>query len=276
MAAVAILGATAFLTTRRWPAILAAALSYAALVAPNLGAIVYDLMLVSDRYSYLATMPLFVVVGAGLVRWLTVSQRPWTIALVISLLGWGLVGVCIVLTRTQCTTWRNSETLVAHGLRVGSGRDGLLESNFGLDLLAMGRVDDGMAHLFKAIRVDPADPDVHENVGITLLKRGELDGAIVHLAEAVRLAPHRFDLRHHLGLALAQRGRLKEAAEELATTVRLRRDKAQVYISYGDVLTALGRYDEAALQYGEAVRLEPGNPSAVHGLNELQRPGKKP
>jgi cytochrome c-type biogenesis protein CcmH/NrfG len=270
------LGAVAYLLRRRWPSILTAALSYATLLAPNLGLVWYDLMLVAERYSYLATMPLFVLAAGGLVRWVAVSRRPRTLALVIGATGCGLVGILAALTWAQCATWRDSETLVAHGLRVGSGRDGLLESNFGLDLLAMSRVEEGMVHLARAIRIDPGDPDVHESLGVIPMQRGNLADAIVQLAEAVRIAPSRFDLRHHLGLALARQGRLDESAEQLAVTVRLRPEKAQVHISFGDVLTALGRRDEAAAQYAEALRLDPGNPSALGGSVKLPNGGKKP
>lgn len=276
LAAVGALGVIAYLQRRRWPLILAAALSYAALLAPNLGLVSYDLMLVADRYSYLATMPLFVLVAGGLVRWVAVSRRPRTLALMIAATGLGLIAIWFVLTSAQCATWRNSETLVTNGLRIGSGRDGLLESNFGLDLLAVGRADEGMIHLLRAIRIDPTDPEVHENLGVVLVRKGELDSAIVELSEAVRLAPYRFDLRHHLGRALAMRGRLEESVEQLAETVRLRRENPQVHISLGDVLIKLGRHDEAAAQYAEALRLDPHNLNAHRGLVELSGRGAKP
>jgi tetratricopeptide (TPR) repeat protein len=276
LAAVGTLGVIAYLLRRRWPSILAAALSYSALVAPNLGIVSYDLMLVAERYSYLATMPLFVLAAGVLVRWVAVSRRPRTLTLMIGAMGCGLIAIWVVLTWAQCATWRDSETLVAHGLRVGSGRDGLLESNFGLDLLAVGHVADGMIHLARAIRIDPTDPDVHENLGIILMEKGHLGGAIVQLAEAVRLAPYRFDLRHHLGLALARRGRLDESAEQLAEAVRLRPEKARVHISFGDVLTTLGRRNEAAAQYAEALHLDPANSGALRSLVELPSRGTNP
>jgi len=276
LAAVGALGVIACLLRRRWPSILAAVLSYAALLAPNLGIVSYDLMLVAERYSYLATMPLFVLAAGALISWVAVSRRPRTLALMIGATGWGLIAIWIELTWAQCATWRDSQTLVAHGLRVGSGRDGLLESNFGLDVLAMGRVDEGMVHLFQAIRIDPTDADVHENHGIILVKAGKLDGAIVEFAEAVRLAPYRFDLRHHLGTALARRGRLDDSAEQLALAVRLRPEKAQLHVSLGDVRAKQGRRDLAAAQYAEALCLDSGNPGALRGLAELSSGGTRP
>ena len=173
---------------------------------PSLGLVSYDLMLVADRSSYLATMPLFVLAAGGLARWVVVSPMAKGSSPGIVAAGLGLIVVLSAMSRAQCRTWRDSETLVAHALRVGSGRDGLLVSNFGLDLIASGRDAAGMAQLRKAIQIDPADPDAQENLGIALAERGDTAGAIVQLAEAVRLAPDRSDFRYHLGLALSGTG----------------------------------------------------------------------
>jgi Flp pilus assembly protein TadD len=273
LAAVAAFALVAALGRRR-PAVPAAALSYAVLLAPNLGLVSYDLMLVADRYAYLATMPLFVLLAGGLARWATACRRPGPVVLAVVVAGLGLVGVLTASSWTQCRTWRDSETLVAHGLRVGSGRDALLESNFGVELFVRGRVARAMVHLRNAVRRDPADADARENLGDALARRGDLDGAIVQFVEAVRLAPDRFDLRHNLGLALTARGRLDDAAEQLAAAVRSRPDSARIHVSLGGVLAALGRRDEAAAQYAEALRLAPGLPDAVRGLGQLRRPGR--
>ncbi len=275
LAIVAALGIAALLLRRRGPAIIAALLSYAAMLVPNLGLVSYDLMLVADRYAYLATMPLFVLAAGGSVRMVTVSRWPRALALAIVAIGLGLVVHWSAMSRAQCRTWRDSETLVAHALRVGSGRDSLLVSHHGLDLLAAGRVREAMAHLQMAIRIDPADPDAWENLGIALVKRGEIERAITVFAEAVRLAPDRFDLHHYLGRTLFYKGRLKQAAEQFAAAVRLRPDRAQLRAALGEAFAALGRRDEAAVQFTEALRLHPDDPGARSGLAELRRRGER-
>jgi tetratricopeptide (TPR) repeat protein len=276
LAAVAIVGVTAYFARRRWPAILAALLAYASLLAPTLGLVWYDLMLVADRHAYLATPPLFVLAAGWLVQRVADSRRPRALALV--LVSAGLVASA-VLARSSwalCRTWRDSDTLVAHGLKAGSGRDALLESYHGLDLVFSGRMAEGMAHLRQAIQLDPADPDPHENLGVMLSRRGDLPGAIAHFAEAARLAPDRFDLRHHLGLALALQGRFDEAAGELAVAVRLRPGHAQAHVSFGDVLVALKRPEEATAQFAQALRLDPDHPGARRGLEQLNRGSSGP
>ncbi len=271
LVAVAAVAALALALRRRHPAIPAALLSYAALLAPNVGLVSSDLMLVADRYSYLATMPLFVLAAGGLARGVVGSRWPRLVALGIVAMGLGLVVAWSAMSRVQCRTWRDSETLVAHGLKVGSGRDALLVSNYGLDLIASRRFAAGMAQLRKAIAIDPADADARENLGVTLFQRGDLAGAIVQLGEAVRLAPGRFEFRYLLGVALARSGRLDDAAEQLATAVQLRPDRAQLHVALGDVLAALRRRKEAATQFTEALRLDPEHPGAHRGLAELER-----
>src|SRR5262249_22228903 len=154
---------------RRRPAIPAAVIAYANLLSPNLGLVSYDLMLVADRYAYLATMPFFVLVAGWLAHRVAVTRRPRTVTLAIVATGLGLVGILAALTWAQCRTWRDSETLVAHARRIGSGRDALLESNFGFDLVSTGRVEEGIAHLRAGVLLDPADADVRELFGIVLV-----------------------------------------------------------------------------------------------------------
>ena len=271
LAGVAAVAIAAFFLGRRRAAIPAALLAYAAILVPNLGLVSYDLMLVADRYAYLSTMPLFVLAAGGSVRMVAVSRRPRALALTVLTAGLGLVVIWSAMSRAQCRTWRDSDTLVAHALTVGSGRDALVVSHHGLDFLGAGRVREGMAQLRMAVRIDPGDPEVRENLGIAMVERGDVAGAIAHLAEAVRLAPDRFDYRHHLGRALFYSGRLEEAAEQLTTALRLGPDRAQLHASLGAVLAALHRRDEAALQFSEALRLDPGHPGACAGLAELRR-----
>jgi protein O-mannosyl-transferase len=276
LAVVAALGIIAYSLRRRWPAIPAALLSYAILLAPNLGLVQYGLALVADRYAYLATMPLFVIAAGWLVRRIVVSPRPAALAGVILVIGLGLVQILSALSWAQCRTWRDSETLWSHALRVGSGRDAVLESNIGIELFNAGRIEEGMARLRNAVRIDPADAEAQGNLGLVLFLRGDVSAAITPLAEAVRLSPDRADLRCLLGRALAQQGWLGEAAEQLAEAVRLRPDNAEAHVSLGNVLAALHRRDEAVAEFTRALLLVPGHEGAWRGLEKLRDAGRNP
>ena len=275
LAAVAIVAAVAYAMRRRWRGIPAAPCScYAVLLAPNLGLVQYGLMLVADRYAYIATMPLFVVSGPALIRWVAASGRPTTVAASIVAAGLPLVAGLTSMSWSQCRTWRDSETLWAAALRVNSGHDAILESNLGIELYDVGRTVEGMAHLRRAVEIDPADADARENLGIALLKQGDTSPAIAYLAEAVRLAPSRFEFRHHLGLALAGHGRLIEALEQLGEAARLHPRSADVHASIGEVFVDLRRRDDAIAEFTEAIRLVPNHRGAWQGLEKLRIRGR--
>ncbi len=177
-------------------------------------------MLVADRYSYVATMPLHVLAAAGLAGAMAASRRPKAVAMAVCTAGLGLVGVLTALSWAQCQTWRDSNTLRAHALRIGTGRDAVLESDLGVELVLAGHIKEGFAHLHKAIQIDPNDADVRGNLGVALLKQGDAKGAIAQFASAARLEPNRFEPHYDLGMLLLETGQLKEAGYQLLEAVR--------------------------------------------------------
>jgi Flp pilus assembly protein TadD len=182
----------------------------------------------------------------------------------------GLIAILASMSRSLCRSWRDSEALWSHALRVGSGRDAVLETNIGIELYKAGHVGEGMARLRKAVSTDPSEPEARVNLGVALLKQGDESGAIASLAEAVRLAPDRPDFRHWLGQALARRGRLGEALGQLREAVRLRPGDADFHASLGNVLFQLRRRDEAIAEFSRALRIVPGHPGALAGLKALR------
>ena len=118
--------------------------------------------------------------------------------------GLVLIAVLAAMSSSLCRTWRDSEALWVHALGVGSGATALVETNLGIELYDAGRVGEGMAHLRKAVDIDPAAAEARVNLGVALLRQGDEGGAIASLAEAVQLAPGRSDYRHRLGQALAR------------------------------------------------------------------------
>jgi protein O-mannosyl-transferase len=276
LAIVMALAVAAYRLRRRRPVITAALLTYAILLAPNLGLVSYGHMLVADRYAYFATMPIFVLAAGGLARSIAVGRRPRTVALAICVAGLGLIVLLTKLSWAQCRTWRDSEALREHALRIGSGRDALLETNLGVDLLSTGRVEEGIAHMRKAIQIDPNNVEAHENLGAVYFRLGDVTGAVNQFSEAVRVAPQRFEARYRFGLALVRGNRLPEAALQLAEAVRILPDSAEAHVGLGGVLAALERRGEAANEFAEALRLDPGHEGARQSLAELMRQNQRP
>ena len=106
-----------FLFRRRWPGLLAAWASYLVILAPNSGLIRNNsFVIAADRYSYMAMLGSVMLAAAGFCGlWRTSSRWRRGAAIGIIPIGLGALLVLTAITRDQCRTWRDTETLWAHG-----------------------------------------------------------------------------------------------------------------------------------------------------------------
>ncbi|MES1166486.1 MAG: tetratricopeptide repeat protein, partial [Pseudomonadota bacterium] len=274
---------------------LAAFLFFVGTLFPALGFInVYPFIysFVADHFQYLASLGLFALAAASLVRAFTRLPR-WvgsTAAIV-------LLATLGGLTRAQSGTYRDVFTLyettiarnpgcwMAHNnLAMALSDAGRLpeaiphleaalrlrpgfaaaESNLGDDLTRSGRPAEAIPHLEHALRLQPDYAEASNNLGAALMALGRPDEGLARFAEAVRLKPDYAVAHFNLGLALASSGRPAEAIPHFATAVRLQPDYAEAQLDWGIGLSLSGHFSESVPHFEEAVRLLPGSAETHH------------
>jgi protein O-mannosyl-transferase len=181
---------------RRLPGALAAWAHSAVVVAPVSGIAHSGSQLVSDRYSYLAGLGWALLAGYGLM-WVARLRRqrrlsPWVSAV-------GAVGVVLLVGAlalsawVQSGTWRDSETL----WRWATEQDptcAMCEAILG-EAIVYGapdgrvRLDEGEAHVRRAIALRPTMPLPHYTLGTMRLARGQYADAEASLKRYIQLAP---------------------------------------------------------------------------------------
>jgi protein O-mannosyl-transferase len=197
----ALVALTAALVTlrHRFPGGLAAWAHSAAVVAPVSGIVHSGNQLVSDRYSYLAGLGFALVAGYG-VTWAAYQRRAgrlsgWvaavaTVGLVLSL------GALALGTRGQSGVWRDSETL----WRWAADQDpecARCQAILGEAIVyaadgGPARLDEGEAHVRRAIALRPSMAVSYYTLGTILLVRGQYGEAEAALSTYMRLAPGDF------------------------------------------------------------------------------------
>ena len=153
-------------------------------LAPVSGLIHAGPQLAADRFSYLPSLSLCLLPGAGVAA--ALAQPALGRVVVAAAAVW--IASLATLTWSQVQVWRDTDTLFVYTLEVA-----------------------------------PDCAWCHHQYGGSLGNRGRLEPAIVHFERAVALLPDRIVYRYHLGLALLKAGRPAPGAAASASTPWRRR-----------------------------------------------------
>jgi cytochrome c-type biogenesis protein CcmH/NrfG len=222
-------------------------------------------MFVADRYSYLATMPGFVLASAGFASLQSWGRRRRG-GLAVGVVTLGLLASLMPLTWRQCRAWRDSTAPWEHSAAVlaaalpANPTSAEAHYNLGLARYRCGRLDEAIEEFRTALRIDPESAQAWGSLGQALADSGDHEHAGSALAEAVRLDPESPDLRGSLAVVLVKQGRLDDAFLQYVEAARREPGIPDWHIGLGVVLFRQGKHDESAAELSEAVRLDPDNP----------------
>ncbi|GEM_PF-583316 len=107
--------------------------------------------------------------------------------------------------------------------------------------------------------------------GEALLERGRLDEALALLQEAVRLDPAYAPARNKLGVCYIRRGQQDLAQREFTAAVELDPQFAPAYSNMGNLHQEAGRLEEAVAAYLKALQIDPDYHIAHHNLGVVYR-----
>jgi hypothetical protein len=255
---IALVGLVAtILLRRRWPAGLAVALAYVFTLAPVSGLVHAGPQLVADRYSYLSTLGLALLLGGAVVALVMAGAvgdlRPSLVRLLL-----GVVGVWSValagLTVNQIGIWHDDRTLWEHALaidpRCGHCNKGLARYHE--------TSGDAEARFRRLLGSNQDDVDARTRLGAVLVQQRRFPEAEAELRHALRQAPDSSDALTYLGLTLLESGRAADAIPVFERAIGLAPTAALPRFGVGRALQASGRDREVQPHLEALQRLEPG------------------
>jgi hypothetical protein len=127
------------------------------------------------------------------------------------------------------------------------------------------RHEDALGAYRDGLRYDPQNSTAHFGEANALRELGRLDDAIRSLQRAVELAPAHFESRVNLGTTLGLRGRFVEAEAQYRHALKLR-DDPQIHVCVGASIGAQGRFSEEEPHYRHALTLDVNHADAQHNL----------
>ena len=253
----------------------------------------------ADRYAYVPTIGLFIIIAWGLpdllARWNHREKAPVIFA--------GLLIPLMVATGNQVDHWKDSITLFKHAISVTDNKYpdiALTHNNLGIAQEEKGRISEAITHYRTAMKIKPGfalphnnlgnvlfatkkteeaityyksalklNPDyamAHSNLGIALEEKGEFEEAIAHYREAVRLEPNLVLAHYNLGIVLKEKGELEEAISHYREAIKFKPDYDLAHINLGNALLAIRKTDEAITHYRFAIKINPNHILAHNNL----------
>lgn len=274
-----LLGASAatWLGRRRHPYLLVGWLWFAGMLVPVIGLVQVGQAGLADRYSYLPLTGLAVAMAWG-ARSLAVGRPALARAFVAGALAW--LAVLGLATRAQVRTWRDTETLFRHALRV-TERNHVAHINLAVALAGARRLEEAEAQLDEALALEPRSAVAWGLRGETRLALERPAAAGADLREALLREPGSVRWRVGLGRAQADDDPAAAAAA-LRAALALAPDDPAAHAYLAALLAGTGEAGTAIVHYRRALaaplalRAALGRPGAaqVHaGLGGLLAAG---
>ena len=252
-----IVAGIALLTKQRWPVVLAASLTYVALVLPVSGLFQAGGQAVADRFAYLPLLTVILIAGAGLV----ICWRRWPVAvgLVLALhLGW-----LAVRTSEQIPVWTNNVTMWQAVVRQDPGSR--IEYRFIAEgLTDQRRYDEALRYAEIAFALPSDEPESQQKLGQTyraiaagFIEQHRFSECLQAAQRAIELLPNDAVAHAAAGLAALKTSRYNDAARELETALRLQADLPAARFNLACAYARLDRPAEAEQELRQALAVKP-------------------
>ncbi len=217
----------------------------------------------ADRYMYLPAVGIFVLgvwlVGDQLLK--LERGRLFSIAV-----GGATVLTLVVLSFTQVTHWRDSETLFRHAVAVAP-ESPRMHNLLGRELANRGEMRGAVHHLTTAVRLRPDYVKPRNNLAVILWRSGRVDEAIGAYREILAIDPDYASAHANLALALRSQSSSAEAEKHYRRAIELEAEYVNAHVGLGELLLETGRVPEARRQLERALELSPDHAGARKALN---------
>jgi tetratricopeptide (TPR) repeat protein len=234
----------------------------------------------ADRYAYLSFIGLFIMVCWGVLGW--ARQRHISSAALAAVGTVALVALA-VMTHRQLAYWDNNVKLWSHAVAV-TRNNYMAEDHLGGALLADGHFELAMPHFYRAVAINPDDPDSNLNIGGYQQQQRNFPQAITYYNQVISAtrgsvllnAVVRAKAFDNMGYLYRELGDLPRARESFEAAVSADPQFAKAWIGLGLVNQKSGNLGAAIQAYSQAMKLQPSDWGYLLLARALEQGGDNP
>jgi tetratricopeptide (TPR) repeat protein len=139
----------------------------------------------------------------------------------------------------------------------------------GVSLAALGRTEDGIAELRRAVKLNAQAPSYYANLGEILRQAGKIDEAADVLEKAVKLDPNNAQALNNLGIIRYERKEFGDAVDYYRKALAINPNMTEALNNLGNALRMTGDIEGAVEAYQEALTQRAVYPEAYNNLGTL-------
>jgi hypothetical protein len=270
--AVVILALITLAAWRQWrhrPYLIFGWLWFLGTLVPVIGLVQVGAQCLADRYMYIPSIGLFVMIVWGLKDFL----GPWsgTARWVGAAIAVAVLLGCGIATVRQLRYWRDGEAMFRRALAVTTDNM-MAEYGYGEVLVKRGEVDAGLQHLQRAVQINPQCFPAYVRIADLWSRQGKIRESIEEYRKALRYEPDLAVALNNLAWILATNDdpQFRDGAE----AVRLA-ERACRFMQYQRPIYVGSELDTLAAAYAEAGRFEDAVKTAEHARSLALAIGQK-
>jgi Tfp pilus assembly protein PilF len=239
---------------------------YLITLSPVLGIMQVGSQAAADRYTYLPSVSIFLLAGAGVAKLCARFAGRKNIIVAGGMLAALLAAALGQRTIAQSAVWRDSESLWTYVIKAFPGSVPVAHNNLGVLYDGRGLHDKAFEEYEKAIAINPSFADARANLGVAYKRRGNYEKAIEEYQKALAGNPNMAEARTNLGLAYYHQGMYDKAVAEYQKALNIDPLLAAAHYNLGLAYYALGMLDKSLEAYKKAVAINPSFAEAHYKL----------
>ena len=223
---------------------------------PVIGLIQVGDAAMADRYAYIPSIGIFVIIAFAFDDLATRFKLP-TAARAVPMIA--VLVAFAVATEHQLAFWQSSYDLWSHTVEV-TAPNYIAQDNLGGALVLLGRADEAYPHFQTAAQINPRDPMSHSNLGAYLHEHGQLQPALKEYQKAISLTSDSGLLAStyaNMGSLYRTLNEDDKAFQSYQTALSLNPAQFNAYLGLGMLMEKNGKLSDAIADYSRSVELVP-------------------